>query len=138
MNMKSLYFQSTLLFLSMILVKCGGKLSCTNYKNGKFFTFSPVTKDKIIVERRDSIQLETNVINGRYIKSKIEWKSPCEYEIFQRATNKSAEDITDSFFAINPIRVNIIAGYKDYYVFTARIDSANKHVEFTDTMRVLN
>ncbi len=116
---------------------CKSSSDCSRFKNGKFFTYSPVTKDSIIIERNDSIQIETNTKTGYKNKSKIVWRNPCEYEIRQVSNNKSSLDKIDSFFNVTPIRVIIIGSKKDYYIFSAIIDSTNKHLSYTDTLRCL-
>jgi hypothetical protein len=122
--------------LTLTLFACKTSFDCTDYKSGKFFTFSPVTENRIDVERTDTLQIETDIKSGSTIKNKIVWKSPCEYDITETSINKSTADNIDSFFLITPIKVKIIGGNKSYYIFSARIDSANKFVELTDTMRI--
>ena len=126
-----------LLFFSVTLICCNSSLDCSRFKNGKFFIYSPVTKDRIIIERKDSIQTETNTRTGNIIKSKIVWTSPCEYNILGMSNNKSSQDNIDSFLNIAPVYVKIIGSNKDYYIFTATVDSANKHLSITDTLRLL-
>lgn len=98
---------------------------------------SPVTKEKIIVERKDSLQIETNTVTGYKIKSKIVWQNPYEYDIIELRDNKSVQDQIDSVFNDTPIHVTIIASKKDYYIFSATVGSTNKQLSVTDTMRVL-
>ncbi len=121
----------------VILICCNSSLDCSRFKNGKFYIYSPVTKDRIIIERKDSIQTETNTKTGNIIKSKIVWTSPCEYNILGVSNNKSSQDNIDSFLNIAPVYVKIIGSNKDYYIFTATIDSANKNLSITDTLRLL-
>ena len=136
--MKPNIFLFILLFSSTVtLLCCKSSLDCSRFKNGKFLTYSPVTKDRIIVERTDSIQIETDEKTGYKNKSKILWTSPCEYNIVGVSNNKSSQDNIDSFFNITPIHVTIIGSRKDYYIFSARVDSANKHLSYTDTLRLL-
>jgi len=136
MNNKNYHF--CVFLLSFTLFACKTSFECANYKCGKFFTFSPVTRNRINIERTDSLQVETDIKSGLIMKNRIVWKSPCEYEITGTYINKSTTDNIDSFFSITPIKVKIIGGNKDYYVFSARIDSANKFVELADTMRIIN
>ena len=97
----------------------------------------PVTKHKIIVERRDNIQIETNTETGETSTYKIEWLNDCEYNILAMTNNKLAKDGVDSFFATTPIKVAITNTGKEFYVFQIRVDSAEKHVEYSDTLKVL-
>ncbi len=138
LTMKPNFYLFIFLFSSTItLFCCKSSLDCSRFKNGKFFTYSPVTKDRIIIERTDSLQIETNTKTGYKNKSKIVWNNPCEYDIIEVSNNKSSLDNIDSFFNITPIHVIIIGSKKDYYIFSATVDSANKHVTYTDTLRSL-
>ncbi|HEX8332098.1 MAG TPA: hypothetical protein VF622_05720 [Segetibacter sp.] len=101
------------------------------------FTPFLLLQNIILIERSDSLQVETDTVNGSVIKNKIVWKGACDYEIVSTSTNSKTKDNIDSFFARTPIKVKILGGNKDYYVFNARIDSANRYVEFKDTMRVV-
>ncbi|MDB5223593.1 MAG: hypothetical protein JWN83_2260 [Chitinophagaceae bacterium] len=97
---------------------------------------SPTTKNKITIERKDSIQIETNIQTGLVTKSKVVWTSPCEYKIIGMASNKKVKDGVDSFFSITPINVTIVTTAKNYYIFQIKMDSATKHVEYSDTIHV--
>lgn len=131
------YFVFCFLLISTIfVVSCKNPPECLRFKNGKFFTFSPVTKKKIVIERNDTLQIETDVVTKETMKSKIVWKSPCEYDIIAISNNKSYQDRIDTFFSITPITVTIIGNGKDFYVFKARLDSANKYIEYSDTIRL--
>jgi hypothetical protein len=122
--------------MPLILLCCRNPSDCSSFKIGKFFTFSPVTKNKIIIERNDTLQVETDSQTGVIIRSKIFWKTPCEYQITAISNNKTLQDGVDSFFSITPITVTIIDQGKDFYVFNAKVDTINKHVEYSDTVRV--
>ena len=97
---------------------------------------SPVTKKKITIERQDSLQVETNTITGQRTKSKITWITPCEYKITAMSSNSNLKDGVDSFFSITPITIAIVTTGKDFYVFNAKVDSATKHLDYTDTIRI--
>lgn len=98
---------------------------------------SPVTKNKILIDRQDSIQIETNLETGIVTKSKIEWKNPCEYRMISISTNKRVKDGVDSFFSITPITIAIVSTAKDFYIFETKVDSANKHLKYSDTVRIV-
>ena len=97
---------------------------CEQYKTGKFYIYNKVSKQRINIERRDSLQIETNA-DGDITVMKIKWTSGCEYELlfnymtprdvskaknFQRVIETSA-DI--------PLRIKILSGTDSYYVFEA-------------------
>ena len=97
-----------------------------------------MTKNKIIIERKDTLQIETNVETHLIMKSKLVWKNPCEYDIIAISNNKTFQDGIDTFFTITPINVTITGTGKDFYVFKAKVDSVNKQVDYSDTIRALN
>jgi hypothetical protein len=125
------------LILTIVIASCKNSSECLRFKNGTFYTISPVTKNKIIIERNDSLQIETDVKSNIELKSKIVWKDACEYEILAMSDNKTNINGIDSFFSITPIRVKIIDTGKDFYVFKARVDSINKYLEYSDTIHIL-
>jgi hypothetical protein len=122
-------------FLTPFILSCNEKPDCTDYKTGKFYMYSPITKDKIIIERNDTIQVETNANTGEVSKYKINWMNACEYKV-TNLNGKTLKDGIDSFFSITPINVSIVSTGKDYYVFHIKVDSADKHVEYSDTLRI--
>ncbi len=100
--------------------------------------YSPVTKNKIIIEREDTLQVETDSGTGEITKSKIDWINSCEYRITGITNSKTIKDGVDSFFSITPINITIVSTGRDFYVFKTKVDSADKHLEYSDTIRVLN
>jgi hypothetical protein len=122
---------------SIIIVSCKSSSKCLRFQKGKFYTFSPVTGNKIIIDRKDTLQIETDEKTSVVLKSKIVWKNACEYEIIAISDNKAYHDGIDSFFSITPIKVTIIGVGNDFYVFKARVDSLNKYMEYSDTIRIL-
>jgi hypothetical protein len=125
-------------FYDCLCSGCTEKLDCARFKIGKFYVNLPGSGEKILIERNDTIQVETNTGTGEGSKHRIEWLNDCEYRLVTMTNNRVLKDGTDSFFATIPINVAIISTGKDYYVFKTRIDSASKHVEYTDTIRVEN
>lgn len=97
---------------------------CDIYKTGNFYFYNKPTRKKILIERRDSIQIEKTE-KGDITVSRVRWKGPCEYElIFNYMTPKevSKEDIRKIFDpggANIPLQIRIISGTGDYYVFEA-------------------
>ena len=94
------------------------------YRTGKFYIHNKVNKQRIIIERRDLLQIETNE-NGDITVLKVNWTGPCEYELlFNYVTpkdvskNKDNPGIFDSSSDI-PLQVKILSGTDDYYVFDA-------------------
>ena len=129
------FFSSGILMIAL-LVGCAEKSDCSRFKNGKFYLKLPGSNQKIIIERNDTIQVETNTTTGEGSKSKVEWLSECKYRIVAISNNRVLKDGTDSFFATIPIDIAITSTGKDYYVFKTKVDSANKHIEYSDTVRL--
>ena len=98
--------------------------NCDMYRIGKFYIYNKVNKQKIDIERTDSLQIETNG-NGDITILKVNWTGACEYELlFNYVTpkdvskNKDIPGIFDSSSDI-PLQVKILSGTDDYYVFEA-------------------
>lgn len=124
------------ILIAALLLSCKSDLDCTRYKTGKFFNYSTVTKGKIFIERSDSIQTETDSVRGFTYKYKINWQSPCDYSIIAVSNSKLVSDGIDSFFQITPIKVTIVNGNSNYYIYSASVDSADKHLGILDTIWV--
>ena len=76
---------------------------CTKVKNGTFYYYSKISRDKVDIERFDSIQLETNTKNGQVLKNKIIWKRDCNYDMYINALSNSKLEKTDSLIATTPV-----------------------------------
>jgi hypothetical protein len=124
------------LFIALTFLSCNVSFDCAKYKNGKFYMYSAISKNKIIIERKDTLQFETDTGTGLVTKSKIDWTNPCEYKMTDISSNKTDKDGVDSFFSITPITVTIVSTGKGFYVFRTKVDSADKHVDISDTVRV--
>src|SRR5436190_21987472 len=55
--------------------------TCDKYKTGKFYIYNKTNKQKINIERRDSLQRETNEQTGDITVLKVSWTGPCDYEL---------------------------------------------------------
>jgi hypothetical protein len=62
---------------------------CIKMKWGKF-NYSNDLSQTIIVERKRSIQIETNLVTQQITKLKVKWISNCSYEIKQIWSNSKA------------------------------------------------
>lgn len=110
-------------------------IDCKKFKNGALFTYIPTTREKVQIVRNDSIQIETSA-TGRSVTYKVNRKSPCEYQLIETANNKAFLNSTDSFFLITPLNIKITSAHKDFYTYHLRVDSADKRMEFSDTIWV--
>jgi hypothetical protein len=65
-----------LLFFSVIIIVFTGfsktsEQNCEMYKTGKFYIYNKTSRQRINIERRDSLQIETNELTGDIIVSKL-------------------------------------------------------------------
>ena len=98
---------------------------CDAYKTGKFYVYNKTNKQKINIERRDSLQIETNETNGDITVMKVKWTGSCEYELlFNYMTPKevSKDRSVQRVFDVNgdiPLQIKILSGTDSYYIFEA-------------------
>ena len=98
--------------------------TCDKYKTGKFYIFNKGNKQRINIERRDSLQIETNE-DGDITVLKVKWTSACDYELLfnymtpkEVSIDKNVQRIFDSNGDV-PLRIKILGGTDSYYVFEA-------------------
>ena len=103
------------------------KQDCGMYRTGKFYIYNKINKQKIKIERRDSLQIETDE-NGDITVLKVNWTGPCQYELFfNYMTPKEVSGRTDVQKVIEslsngPLKIKILSGTDDYYLFEASKD----------------
>ena len=121
--------QSILLFGTIIIVFSGfgktTKQNCDMYKTGKFYVYNKANKQRIDIERRDSLQIETNEQTGDITVLKVNWTGPCEYELLfnymtpkEVSKNKDVQRIFDANGDL-PLQIKILSGTDNYYLFEA-------------------
>jgi hypothetical protein len=120
--------QSLLLFGTIIIVVSGfsktAHQNCDRYKIGKFYIYNKANKQRINIERRDSLQIETNE-NGDITILKVNWTGPCQYELFfnyMTPKEVSKDTTVQRIFDINgdtPFQIKILSGTDSYYIFEA-------------------
>ena len=98
--------------------------TCDRYKTGKFYIFNKVNKQRINIERKDSLQIETNE-NGDLTVLKVNWIGPCEYQLFFNymtpkdiAKSKTVQRVIETSVDL-PLQIKILTGTDNYYVFEA-------------------
>lgn len=118
---------SSLLLLAIFCLSFIDKpvADCNQYKFGKFYIYNKVSKQRINIERKDSLQIETNVETGDITIMKVNWKTECEYELFfnymtpkEVSKSKRSQTVVETFTDI-PLRIKILSGTDSYYVFEA-------------------
>ncbi len=107
---------------------------CTKVKNGTFYYYSKISRDKVDIERFDSIQLETNTKNGQVLKNKIIWKRDCNYDMYINALSNSKLEKTDSLIATTPAFVEIVYVGSAYYICQWKMKILTKEIEGKDTI----
>ena len=107
---------------------------CDKVKNGKFYYYSKISRDKVDIERFDSIQLETNTNNGHLLRNKIIWKGDCKYDMFINALSNSKLKTTDSLIASTPATVEIKKIGTTYYICEWEMKILTKELVGTDTI----
>ena len=99
--------------------------TCEKYKTGKFYIYNKTNKQRINIERRDSLQIETNETTGDITVMKVNWTGSCQYELFfnyMTPKEVSKDTTVQRIFDINgdkPFQIKILSGTDRYYIFEA-------------------
>src|SRR4030095_7555527 len=96
---------------------------------------SKISDDYSLIDRSDSIQIETSGRTGETVRAKITWTSPCEYELLYQSQIKTASNTINKFLQSQPVKVKIIKSGDGFYIFESRTEGVN--LVYTDTMRVV-
>lgn len=120
--------RSALLFCIIIIVcSCFGKAAkqnCEMYRTGNFYFYNKASKQKINIDRRDSLQIETNE-KGDITVSRISWTGACEYELLfnymtpKEVSKDGVQKVFESAAGNIPLQIKILSGTDRYYVFEA-------------------
>ena len=97
---------------------------CEKYKTGKFYIYNRANRQKINIERKDSLQIEMNE-SGDITVLKIKWTGPCQYELLfnymtpkEVSKNKAVQRVFDSN-GDSPFQIKILGGTESYYIYEA-------------------
>ncbi len=98
--------------------------NCEVYRKGKFYIYNKLNKQRINIERKDSLQIETNELTGDITISKVKWTGPCDYELFfnyMTPKEVSKDTTAQRIFDVNdtPLQIKILSGTDNYYFFEA-------------------
>ena len=107
---------------------------CEQFKTGNFIFYIKGKQQDVsfMIERKDSIQIETEPISGKFSKLSIKWTDSCTYEIKMLETTFNLPDSIQKIRRENAFRTHIISWTKDYYVFRSTRDKSD--FVLTDTM----
>jgi hypothetical protein len=109
------------------------KLNCNNFRTGKFV--SHIADDQYsVLERNDTVQIETNKLTGHMFKSRIKWTSACEYELSNFEESKNSSDSLRSIWQGKIIKTKIIKVGSDYCVYESRMNGVSMTMK--DTFRI--
>jgi len=126
-----------LFFITAIFFGCSPSpvknIECKYFKKGKFILRAELNNTDYLLERKDSIQVETNLKDGKITKWKVVWTNQCTYELWYLAIPPLSK--RDSFFIIHPFVNKILQTTKDYYVFESTME-ANRY-RMVDTIFVM-
>jgi hypothetical protein len=126
-----------IIILSALLFSCARQttLNCESIKNGKFYYYTKLERERINIWRTDSVQIEAGLTPGETpLKNKIVWRNDCEFDLYLDALSETPLTGTDSIFSTIPTSVEIVYIGKDYYVCKVRMKVYNKKIVLTDTM----
>ncbi|OSZ80271.1 hypothetical protein CAP36_03190 [Chitinophagaceae bacterium IBVUCB2] len=108
---------------------------CEKVRKGKFGFQGNIINRGYLIERNDSIQIETDEASGTILEFNINWTSPCEYVLTWRRFKEKGRDSTMYESAKTAVvRTVINKVTPDFYVFTSKVDGSSN--ELTDTMGI--
>ena len=131
--MKRPYFFITLIIIGS-LSSCRDKLTCKNFRSGKFIYNTKIDNTQFMIIRSDSIQIETDLKTGFITKAKIKWISDCEFEMHYVSSQDTSLKKFSPMLGDIPIMVRILKIGDDYYIFTQEIEGSTMRI--MDTMWV--
>ena len=129
--MKRTYFFITLIIIGSFF-SCRDKLTCKNFRSGKFIYNTKIDNVQFMIDRSDSIQIETDLKTGLITKTKIKWISDCEFEMHYVSSQDTTLEKFSPMLGDIPIMVRILKIGDDHYIFEQEIEGAKMRI--TDTM----
>ena len=121
----------------MLLFSCSSnenKSFCKIYKNGRFIYLMEKSLDTILIERNDTVQIETNLTTKNKIVEKIKWISDCEYEVSYLEQTKPTSDTIVASLQNQKITTTILKANKNYCVYKAEVKGYG--ISIVDTLIV--
>lgn len=98
---------------------------CSQYRFGKFYIYNKVSKQRVNIERKDSLQIETNAESDDITVMTVKWVGECEYELLfnymtpkEVSKSKRSQAVVETSVDI-PLRIRILSGTDNYYLFEA-------------------
>jgi len=131
--MKRSYFYISLIIIGNFF-SCREKLTCKSFRSGKFIYNTKIDNTQFMIDRSDSIQIETDLKTRFITKAKINWISDCEFEMHYVSSEDTALEKFSSMLGNIPVMVRILKIGDDYYIFEQEIEGSKMRI--TDTMWV--
>ncbi len=112
----------------------GEKNNCELFHSGKFRIQSKGDSIYWIIDRSDSVQVETNSKTGNKMTAKITWLTPCEYQLTEFTNSDPELNSVSPSYRKEPLLTKILSSSRDYCVF----ESSKKGIEmkYMDTLWV--
>ncbi len=102
---------------------------CSNFKTGKFKIVDVSINDSFIIDRTDSLQIETDLKSGEISTFRVHWLDDCNYTL----TIVKGPPSVMQFYFLKTLRIQIIETFTDGYKFKASLDGMN--VSYYQTMK---
>ncbi len=132
----SLNAENSSIFFITISLSCSltsKQATCDKFRTGKFLSHSAFDQ-RTIVERNDTMQLETNDVTGLVMRARIKWNGPCEYLLINPEEKDSA-GVFKPMFGGKTVTGKIIKAENDYCVYEASMEGVS--MRMIDTLKVL-
>jgi len=129
---------SSYIFFFLAFFGCSvHKSSCKQFHIGKFTGTSDFDGAVTVIERSDSLQIETNKNSGSVTKARIHWVSDCEYELnfIEQSNDTAKRSEIHSYIQSHKLITKILSTSKDYYIFESSMEGVKR--KLTDTLFVL-
>jgi len=95
------------IFISV--TSCSQTKSCETYRTGKFVLLDSQKSLEYTIERKDSIQTETNLKTGQISKYKIDWESDCKFSL---TIIEGRQELLE-FYKNKKLHIEIVEIYND-------------------------
>lgn len=105
---------------------------CKDFKTGQFVLVDSVRKTEYLIERNDSVQIETDIQRKEISAFKIHWLSDCEYQL----NILEGPDKLMNFYKDKTLNIKILETYTDGYMFEGSISGYN--FRYVKTIKIYN
>ena len=107
-------------------------MRCERFKTGRFETHSEIDNTRSLIQRSDSLQIETNLETGNITKAYIRWTSNCEYELLYIS---SSPDSINEYIRAHPLKNIILKSNSNFYIAKSMMEGID--LTLTDTVRII-